>query len=169
MTENAKKLLADGKPQEALEAFTAVLEKDEANPAAFAGMIRCFIMLNQLDAAKDLADGLEPSLKHPDLDAARAALDVALKSRAAPSAKALERKMNENPDDLQTKFDYAVALFGMNERAKAMDLLLDVIRTDLHWENDKARLQLLDFFKANGQTDPLTVEKRHDLSAILFG
>ena len=47
-------------------------------------------------------------------------------------------------------------------------MLIKSIHMDREWNEKAAQSQLLKFFEAWGFTDPVTVEKRKDLSAILF-
>ena len=50
----------------------------------------------------------------------------------------------------------------------AIDELLTLIRSNRAWNDDAARLQLLEFFEAMGPTDPMTVGGRRKLSSLLF-
>ena len=168
MLKDAAQKLNDGQAQEALEAYAAVLEKDEANPAAFAGMIRAFIRLGQLDAAQDLADGLDVSVKSPDLDAAKTALKLALESQGAPSPASLAQKVEQNPSDLQARYDYACALFAAGQAEEAVDQLIKIIGEDREWNNDAAKQQLFKIFAALGATNPTTLAGRRKLSSLLF-
>lgn len=168
MLKAAKKLLDDGQAQQALESFAAVLEKDEANADAFAGMIRAFIALKQPDAAKDLADGLDASVKSPELDAAKIALKLAIEAQNAPDPDDLKKKVDANPDDLQARYDYAVALFAAGQAEAAIDGLVKIIAAEREWNNDAARQQLFKIFAALGQTNPVTVAGRRKLSSLLF-
>jgi putative thioredoxin len=45
---------------------------------------------------------------------------------------------------------------------------LTIVQTNRAWNDDAARLQLLEFFEAMGPTDPLTVGGRRKLSSFLF-
>ncbi|MBR1778472.1 MAG: tetratricopeptide repeat protein [Alphaproteobacteria bacterium] len=168
MLKNAAEKLNSNQAQEALEVYAAVLEKDEANPSAFAGMIRSFIQLGQLEAAQDLADGLDASVKSPDLDAAKTALKLALEAKDAPSPDDLAQKAAQNPDDLQTRFDYACALFAAHQPEQAIDQLIAIIEKEREWNNDAARQQLFKIFAALGQMNPITVAGRRKLSSLLF-
>ena len=168
MLKDAAEKLAQGQAQEALEEYAAVLEKDEANPSAFAGMIRCFIDLKQFDAAKDLADGLEDSIKSPDLQAAKIALKLALESQNAPELDEIKGKLLQTPEDLQLHYDYARALFAKGHPQEAIDQLIFIIKKEQNWNNDAARQQLFQIFSALGQTNPVTVAGRRKLSSFLF-
>lgn len=168
MLKAAKTLLDDGQAQQALESFAAVLEKDETNPAAFAGMIRAFIALKQTDAAKDLADGLDASIKSPELESAKTALKLAIESQNAPDPLDLKKKVDADPNDLQARYDYARALFAAGKPECAIDELIKIIAVKREWNNDAARRQLFEIFAAWGQTDPVTVAGRRKLSSLLF-
>lgn len=168
MLKDAAEKLNNGQAQEALEAYAAVLEKDEANPAAFAGMIRCFIALKQLDAAQDLADGLDSSVKSPELEAAKTALKLAKEAQNAPAPETLKQKVDQNPDDLQARYDYACALFAAGNAEQAIDQFIEIIKKEREWNNDAARQQLFKIFAALGQMNPVTVAGRRKLSSLLF-
>ncbi|MBO4520998.1 MAG: tetratricopeptide repeat protein [Alphaproteobacteria bacterium] len=168
MLKDATEKLNNKQGQEALEAFAAVLEKDEANPSAFAGMIRAFILLGQLDAAQDLADGLDASVKNPELEAAKTALKLALEAKGAPAPDDLAQKVEQNPQDLKTRFDYACALFAAGQPEQAIDQLIFIIEKERDWNNDAAKQQLFKIFAALGQTNPVTAAGRRKLSSLLF-
>ena len=57
---------------------------------------------------------------------------------------------------------------SVGDKSLAADLLIKSIHIDRDWNEKAAQSQLLKFFEAWGFTDPVTVEKRKELSAILF-
>jgi putative thioredoxin len=59
-------------------------------------------------------------------------------------------------------------LFAGGEKEQAMDELVQIIRRNRSWEEDKARKKLLEFFEALGPSDPLTLAGRRKLSSVLF-
>ena len=80
----------------------------------------------------------------------------------------LEQKVAANPLDHQARFDLAVALNAAGKRQEAADLLIEIVKRDRKWDDDKARKQLVQFFEAWGPTDEATVNGRKRLSSILF-
>lgn len=168
LLKKAAETLQSGNADAALGQYAAVLEKDEANPAAFAGMIRCFIKLKQFDAAQDMADGLDASVKSPELDAAKAALKIAIENQNAPEVDKAAEKLKQNPDDLQARFDYAVALFAADNPEAAIDELITIFKTNRDWNNDAARQELFKIFTSLGNSNPITVAGRRKLSSLLF-
>lgn len=168
LLKNAQTLLNEGKTEEALQAYSSVLEQDESNPNAFAGMIRCFIASKQFDAAKDLSDNLEESVKSPELDAAKKALTIALENKDAPDVGETKARLDKNPADLQARYNYAFALFGAGECEQAIDELLTIFMTDKEWNNDAARQLMFKIFTVLGPSDPITLKGRRKLSSAVF-
>jgi putative thioredoxin len=133
------------------------------------GIIRCEIKAGQLDKAEQILAQLPVKLQnHAAIAAARAALELSHQVAKAGSAADLRRKLAENPKDHQARFDLALAYFANNEREAAVEELLELIRLDRKWNDEAARKQLITFFDAFGQADPLTIEARRRLSSILF-
>ena len=50
----------------------------------------------------------------------------------------------------------------------ATDRLLEIVRKNRSWEDEKARKQLLQFFEAWGPMDEATLAGRRQLSSLLF-
>ncbi|TXM94362.1 tetratricopeptide repeat protein, partial [Methylobacterium sp. WL103] len=73
-----------------------------------------------------------------------------------------------NADAHQARFDLALGLNAGNEREKAVDHLIEIIRRDRTWNEDGARKQLLQFFEAWGPMDPAAIRGRRKLSTLLF-
>jgi len=99
---------------------------------------------------------------------AKAMLDLARKAEEAADTSELEQKVADSSDDLQARFDLALALQSKGKREAAMDQLLEIVKRDREWNEGAARQQLVEFFEAWGATDPLTVKGRQRLSTILF-
>ena len=77
-------------------------------------------------------------------------------------------KLEDNENDHQSRYDLALAQFSSGKKQEAIDNLLIIMEKDREWNDQTARQQLLKFFEALGQTDPLTIESRKRLSSILF-
>ncbi|HVM98581.1 MAG TPA: tetratricopeptide repeat protein, partial [Caulobacteraceae bacterium] len=73
-----------------------------------------------------------------------------------------------DPNDLQARFDLALALSAKGDREGAADQLLEIIKRDRKWNDEAARKQLLQLFEAWGLMDPASVAARRKLSAIWF-
>ena len=59
-------------------------------------------------------------------------------------------------------------LFLRGQAEAAMEHLIQIVKRDREWEEDKARKQLVKFFEALGPKDPATLKGRRMLSTVLF-
>ena len=153
----------------AAELYAQVLEQDQTNVAALAGLARCYLSTGSIDQAKQTLD-MVPEAKRNDaaVAAARAAIDLAQQSKSVGPIGELEQKVAANPADHQARFDLAIALNAKGQRLDAVDHLIEIVKRDRKWNEDGARKQLVQFFEAWGPTDEASVAGRKRLSSILF-
>jgi putative thioredoxin len=161
--------LADGDAASASQLYAQLLQEDDKNVHAIAGLARCYVETGALEQAKQTL-ALVPEAKQNEapVAAARAALEVAEQAKSLGPLAELEQKVAANPLDHQARFDLALALNANGDREEAAQQLLDIVKRDRKWNEDGARKQLVQFFEAWGFTDPAAVEGRKKLSSILF-
>lgn len=164
----AGEALAAGDPSTAQAIYAQVLQQDENNADAYAGIARTFIAAGQLDHAQQFIDNAPDSVaKSSALAAVKTALHLARQSPGGDSAQYL-KALEKNPADHQARFDLSAAQFAAGQKEAAMDSLLDIIARDRAWNDEAARKQLLKIFDALGPTDPLVAAARKKLSRVLF-
>ena len=133
----------------AMRIFQQLMDAEPESPEALAGLVRCFIGMKDHKAAREIIDQMDKEfLEKPAMQAAIMALELA--ERAADSLgdlSAAQASVEANPNDLQARQDLAMALYAMGDNAGAMAQLLESIRIDRGWNEDAARVQLLEFFK----------------------
>jgi len=154
----------------AMQIYQQVMEADPESADALAGLVRCLTGMQDHPAAREIIDQLNDEFREkPSMQAAIAALELA--ERAAESAGDLDlaqAAVAANPEDLQARQDLAMALFATGDNAGAMAQLLESIRIDRSWNDEAARLQLLEFFKTLGAANPDVMAARRQLSTLLF-
>lgn len=168
----AEGAVASGDLQTAVEIYSAILQEDQTNPDALAGLARCYLKSGDPVRATQMLDLVPPDKQsHAAVQSVRAALELASlasKSSAAGDHQKLEAQLAANPADHATRFDLAIALAADGFKGEALEHLLEIVRRDRKWNDDAARLQLLKLFDAWGPKDEFTVEGRKRLSSILF-
>jgi putative thioredoxin len=166
----AKQAAQEGDYATAGALYSQILQRDPGNVEATAGLARATIERGELAKAKQLLDRVpKENAAHAEITAARAALELAEQGqKAMASAGKLRRRLEQNPDDHDARFELATALFGSGDRQAAIDELLTLFKRDREWNEQAARKQLLKFFEVMGPTDPLTLSGRRRLSAMLF-
>jgi len=154
----------------AMQMFQQLMEADPESAEALAGLVRCLTGMKDHQAAREIVDQLNDEFREkPAMQAAILALELA--ERAAESAGNLDvaqAAVDANPNDLQARQDLAMALFATGDNAGAMAQLLESIRINRGWNEDAARLQLLEFFKTLGAANPDVIAARRQLSTLLF-
>jgi putative thioredoxin len=154
----------------AAQSYAAVLQEDQGNPAAIAGLAKCYIQSGDLERAQQTLALTPPEAKNnPEILSAEAALALGEQTTGDPAEIApLRTAVDANPKDHQARYDLAMALTGMGDQGGAIDELLEIIQRDRKWNEEAARKQLLTLFDALGPTDERTLAGRRKLSSILF-
>lgn len=148
--------------------YAQIIGEDQENAQAYAGLVRTFIAGGQKEKARALIEQAPSSVaKNPAFAEAKTALELAESASSGSSAE-LAAAVERNPEDHQARFDLAMAFFAEDDRVEAAGALLEIIRREREWDEEKARKQLLKFFDAWGAADPATLKARRMLSGILF-
>jgi putative thioredoxin len=170
MVEAATALVEAQDFEAAMAKYHEILAADPESPEGLGGMIRCFVGMRDIAAARDIVDQLDDGFRDkPAIIAAIAAVELAEKAAgAAEGIDAARIAVDANPQDLQARQDLAMALFAIGEEADAMAQLLESIRIDRDWNDAAARTQLLEFFKTLGPANQHVMRARRQLSTMLF-
>ena len=167
--EAAEAMLAEGAATDAAETFAAILGEDPENAAAYGGLARAYIAMDQLDQAEQFIAAAPDALaKSAEVEAARAQLALARQAADAGPVADLRAAVDAKPDDLQARFDLAQALFASGDAESAVNELLEIFRRDREWNDDAARQQLFTIFDALKPNDPVVLNGRRKLSSMIF-
>ena len=119
---------------------------------------------------KSLGLELAPKGKENDaaIVAARAKIELAEASADAGEAGELAARVERDPDDLQARYDLAMALVGKGDHAGAIDALLELFRRDREWNDGAAKAQLFKLFGSLGPKHEAAQKGRRRLSSMIF-
>jgi len=163
----AKELLEAGDAANAQGIYMQVLQHDNSNPEACAGVMRTHVALGNIDSAKEIADQLPDELKRNEHIASAIAM-IDLAGQADVDTSDLEAKLEADPNDHQARFDLGMALYGAGKNEEGLMQLLEIVKKDRTWNEDAARLQMLKIFEAIGLSDPVVLKVRRKLTTVLF-
>lgn len=165
----AEEMLAAGDAQAAGETFAAILEQDQSNVPAFAGLVRANIALDALDQAEAVLNGTPAEFADaPEIEAARAQLELARQAEHAGPVAELRAAVDADPANHQARFDLALALLAAGDAEAAVNELLDLFRRDREWNDGAAKAQLFTIFEALKPNDPIVLNGRRKLSSMIF-
>lgn len=167
--EAADGMLAQEDFQGAGGLYNQILQHDPTSTAAIAGLAKSLIGMDQIDQASEMLEDLpDEQKKTPEVQAVFAQLELVAASAEAGDVADLRAAVAADPNNLDARYDLAMALYGNNDREGAVDQLLESIGINRAWNEEAARKQLVKLFGVFGHTDPLTVDARKRLSSILF-
>ena len=153
----------------AAQLYGAVIDADPTNPAAIAGLARCYLANGDPERARQILDmAPEDQANDPAIKSVRTALDLMAESPLDEEIAQSREAVAANPDDPQARFDLAEKLIGNGKNKDASEHLLAILARDLDWEDGKAKAKLLEIFEAAGPKDPVTVEGRRRLGSMMF-
>lgn len=158
-----------GDAQTAADIYQSILEQAPDTVEAVAGLAEILFDAGDTAGAEAvLAQLPEGKADAPAISAVRARMALAAQASDLGNPAELEKRLAENSQDHQARFDLAMIQNAMGEREKAADNLLAIVKADRSWNDDGARAQLLQLFEAWGLTDEVTLSARRKLSSLLF-
>lgn len=167
--EMAESMLAEGAAVDAAQTFAAILGEEPENAAAYAGLIRSHLALDEGDQAKALLENApEAIVNAPEIAAITAQMSLAEAAAEAGPVMELRAAIEANPDDHQSRLDLATALAATGENQAAVDELLELFRRDREWNDGAAKAQLFTIFDALKPNDPVVLAGRRKLSSMIF-
>ena len=167
--QQANEFLEAGETAGAMDIFQQILAADKSNVEAHAGLMRCMMANGENNIAREYLNQLSDEIsEHTLIIAIQTTLELDEQTANAGEVDQLEKAVQENPKNHQTRFDYALALYGKGDVETAIDQLVEIIKNEREWNNDAARQQLFKIFEALGNEDPITVSGRRKMSAVLF-
>lgn len=163
------KRLETGDLTAAASIFEQVISHAPDRADGYAGYAKYLMAVEQEEAAKELLTSAPEDLADdPLIIGVLRELELAEETADVGDLTELTQAVEANPDDLDKRFEYAIALYGSKKPEEAADQLLEIIRRDREWNEDAARKKLVEFFEAWGMTDKRTLAYRRKLSSILF-
>ena len=165
----AEEMLSEGAAADAAQTFAAILEEDPNSAAAYAGLARSYLALDELDQAEAALNGAPAEINTaPEIEGAHAQLALARQAADAGPVAELTAAVEADPDDHQARFDLAQALHASGDAEGAVAQLLELFKRDREWNEAAAKTQLFTIFDALGPTDPVALNGRRKLSSMIF-
>jgi len=156
--------------ENAMAQYHEIMAADPESPDGLAGMVRCMVGMKDVEGAREIVDQLDDEFRDkPAMVIAVESLELAEKAAGAAGGLTQARAaVDADPNNLAARQELALALFATGEQAESMEQLLESIRIDRSWNEEAARVQLLEFFKTLGPANHDVMAARRKLSTLLF-
>lgn len=167
--EAAESMLDEGAAADAAQVFAAVIQEDPQNAAAYAGLARSHLALDDTEKAEEILNTVPDEIASaPEIEGVRAQIDLARQAANAGPVAELQAKVDADPDDHQARLDLAQALYASGNAEGAVNELLESFRRDREWNDGAAKAQLFKIFDALKPNDPVALHGRRKLSSMIF-
>lgn len=167
--EMAEQMLEDGDLSDAIDTFSAILGEEDDNLAAVSGLIRAYLVSDNLDAAKEvLVQVPEDKKSDPVLASAVAQIELADAASDLGETAEFHAALKADPDNHQARLDLATAMAAAGDAAAAIDELLEAFRRDREWNDGAAKSQLFTLFDSLGPKDEDAQKGRRKLASMIM-
>ena len=167
--ERAAELVALGQYDEAIALYQLITADDPENYDVYLDMAQALLKKGDLDSAEAIVERLPDAQKMDP----RAKSIVAGKVfqdllAGAPDRATCESRIAANDEDSEARYFLAVHLMVSDDVESAITHLLTIIRTDRQYNDDAARLLLIQIFDRLGNDDPRARTGRRQLATLLM-
>ena len=167
--ENANINLENGLFEEARNQFHEVLDEDNKNITANAGIVKSYIAEKNFDDALKKLNSIPKEIeKEPIFKELNSEIELLNKVSEIRSFVNIQSDLEKNPNSLDLKFELALSQIANEEYEDSIENLLNIFKIDKSWENGKAKDQLILLFDTLGNKNELVLKARRKLSSIIF-
>lgn len=167
--DQAKELMAENQFAEALA--PAMEANNQSGARADIALTLATVLLNlkrleecaQILDAMSMADQMSEEYK-----SLKAQLDLAEQASTTPEIQELLGKLGQDPDNLDLKYDLAIAQNAVGKVNDALELLMEILRKDLGFKNNEARKSMVEIIQSLGTGDPLAARYQRKLYTLLY-
>lgn len=163
----AQQALLAGDGDTALALLSQAKDEDPANSRIDIVLAQTLAALGDVTGAKAALDGLPADEQDkPEVQALRSHLDFEDQAADAADPETLKKRLAENENDSEARFQLAVHLVNAQQYDGALELLLELMRRDRSYEDDAARKTMIKIFDLIGD-DPLAARYRSRMFNLL--
>ena len=167
--EMAEKMLEDSEFSESLEVFLAIIDQDAKTIKAYAGVVKSYLGLGELSKAQDFIANLSGDIADKkELNSVKAQVELASQAESYGDISNLRQIVLDQPENHQAQLELAVSLFSKGNPEEAIELLLEILKNDLQWNDGSARIKLIKLLDSMNTNDSLALKGRRKLSSIIF-
>jgi putative thioredoxin len=131
----------------------------------YAGVL---IELNRTDEAQVVLDSIPMVDQDAEYDQLLSELTLKQQAADTPEIRALLVAREKAPDDLDIAYQLAVQFSQAGRSREALELLMDIVRTEREFKDGEARKTLLDIIRALGKGNPLAAEYQRKLFSLMY-
>ena len=167
--EKANQSLNDGLFEDARDYFNEVLNIDNKNIEANAGVIKSYIAEKNLDEALNKLKSVPKEIENDNVfQKLNSEIELNKKTSNLRLLDHIKNDLEKDPNSLELKYELALYQIANEDYENSIENLLNIFKKDKNWENGKAKDQLIQLFETLGDKNILALKGRRKLSSIIF-
>ena len=167
--EKANQNLNDGLFEDARDYFNEVLNLDNNNIEANAGVIKSYIAEKNLDEALNKLKSVPKEIENDNVfQKLNSEIELNKKTSKLRPLDNIKDDLEKDPNSLELKYELALYQIANEDYENSIENLLNIFIKDKNWENGKAKDQLIQLFDTLGDKNILALKGRRRLSSIIF-
>ena len=167
--EKANQSLNDGLFEDARDYFNEVLNIDNNNIEANAGVIKSYIAEKNLDEALNKLKSVPKEIENDNVfQKLNSEIELNKKTSNLRLLDHIKNDLEKDPNSLELKYELALYQIANEDYENSIENLLNIFIKDKNWENGKAKDQLIQLFETLGDKNILALKGRRKLSSIIF-
>jgi putative thioredoxin len=166
--ESARTAIAAGDYGSALTLLRNAYEESRKRADIGLELAAVLIAMKRFDEASAQLDLIKLVDRDQRYQQLLAQIELQREAAKTPEIRSLEAQRANNPTDLETAYLLAVQYSQNQQHREALDLLIDILRTDKQFRDGGAKKTLLDIIAMLGNTDPLAKEYQRKLFSLMY-
>ena len=167
--EKANESLNEGLFEDARDYFNEVLNLDNNNIEANAGVIKSYIAEKNLDEALTKLKSVPKEIENDNVFVKlNSEIELNQKTSNLRPLDHIKNDIEKDPNSLELKYELALYQIANEDYENSIENLLNIFIKDKNWENGKAKDQLIQLFETLGDKNVLALKGRRRLSSIIF-
>ena len=167
--EKANQSLNDGLFEDARDYFNEVLNLDNKNIEANAGVIKSYIAEKNLDEALTKLKSVPKEIENDNaFQKLKSEIELNIKTSKLRPLDHIKDDLEKDPNSLELKYELALYQIANEDYENSIENLLSIFKKDKNWQNGKAKDQLIQLFETFGDKNILALKGRRKLSSIIF-
>ncbi len=165
----AMQAIDEGRAEDALELMNQALAQDPENADMKINIAKIMAAQGDSISALSLLDSLnDEDNKKEAAVTLRAEIDMAKQLEDTPALPEIEKRLSENPNDLDALLQKSRRLSASADYDEAMECLLKIMTLDRKFEDDVGRNSLISLFDLLGSDHPSVQKYRRKLFTMLY-
>ena len=163
--EQIDSLLANGQRQQAIEMLQQVIGEEPKNYGLHAELCDLMIMENRVDEAQQILAALPADT--PGIDKPKNRLQFIELASALPPLAELQSLVEGDGSNLELRMNLAYRLIADDQIEAALEELLELLKLDREWQEQKARATMIQVFDLLGKGNQIATAYRRKMFTFL--